>query len=515
MKKQFVAITLVFSCQVMQFATAEPETPMAESYSMQGSSRTGMSENAEIFGYLEDVVSFGHRRTGSDAGVGAAHYIADSFRAFGLDNVVIEQGKAIQWEARHWSLNVNGQDIRAFYMPRSFHPSVAKAGVFSTGPEGLGAEIVYIGDRTDFDDVNVKGKIVLADVELGLMDFSAEEGVGVAAHHIQDADGSLENSGHINPFAPNNYPLNFIEAMDRGAAGFVGILVNYIDSSYYHNEDVAYMVRSDAYLEIPGLWVTKAQGEIIKQLIADSSSPTSAVLRLEGELTEVTYNTVLGILPGKSDDIIMVQSHHDSAFLGAVEDASGASEVLALAKYYGAQGGKERERSLMFITMDTHFTEYESHEDFAEKYILNHQAGHIVANVTVEHIAQEMTVENGQGVLTGRVEPRMLIVSDDEALLDLTQKAVELHDYQRSMIFPGSVFAEEITDGIPTDADFVYRSGVPVISLLSAPLYLYDIQDTVDKVAVEELKPTALLLADLIDALDGMSLKRQSADTDE
>jgi hypothetical protein len=60
-------------------------------------------------------------------------------------------------------------------------------------------------------------------------------------------------------------------------------------------------------------------------------------------------------------------------------------------------------------------------------------------------------------------------------------------------------------EGIPTDVGPIQRIvGFPVISLISAPPYLYDVSDTLDKVAEEQLNPTANLVADLVDALDTM-----------
>lgn len=65
------------------------------------------------------------------------------------------------------------------------------------------------------------------------------------------------------------------------------------------------------------------------------------------------YRTVVGHPTGKNAETLMVRSHHDSGFMGAVEDASGVSEVLALAKYYGQTPAKSRDRNMMFVVMDT------------------------------------------------------------------------------------------------------------------------------------------------------------------
>ena len=128
---------------------------------------SGMPSNQEIFGFVQDIIDFGPRRTGSEANVRTADYIANKFRDFGLQDVAIETGDTWQWDARKWSLEAGGVGIPAFYMRHSFHPG--KAGPFSTGPDGLNAEFVYVGDHQDLDGIDVKGKIVVADVALGDM----------------------------------------------------------------------------------------------------------------------------------------------------------------------------------------------------------------------------------------------------------------------------------------------------------------------------------------------------------
>ncbi len=56
--------------------------------------------------------------------------------------------------------------------------------------------------------------------------------------------------------------------------------------------------------------------------------------------------------------------------------------------------------------------------------------------------------------------------------------------------------------GIPTDASGIVIAGIPVVSLIAGPMYMYDEQDTLDKVAVDELQPVAKAFAEVIDDLD-------------
>lgn len=451
-----------------------------------------MPSSRKIFDYVQDLTDFGPRRSGSEAAVSTTEYISEKFREFGLHDVTIQKGDTLQWNATKWGLTFDGVSIPAFYMRYSAHSG--NVSNFSTGKNGLESNFIYVGNSKDLKDFDVRGKIVVADVELSEVDF---DGLKSVSSFVHDPGQTLNSEGHVDPFTPNNYPYNIVSASKNGAVGFIGILSNYIDSNRYYNEDVAYMVDDNVYFDIPGLWVAQKDGDVLKRMIEDNPKALGKLV-LEGNAETVEYRTVVGHLPGKSSEILMVQSHHDSGFMGAVEDASGSAEVLALAEYYSQQPASSRERSMMFVTMDTHFTDYKAHEDLAENYILK-GGRDVVANVTVEHIANEMVVKDGKSVMTGQVDPRLFITSP--SLEELTRKKIIEHDYRRSMVVSTDLFSS-YDDGIPTDVGVIQNIvGMPVVSLISVPVYLYDISDTVDKVALEELKPTAVLLSDIIDRL--------------
>ena len=61
---------------------------------------------------------------------------------------------------------------------------------------------------------------------------------------------------------------------------------------------------------------------------------------------------------------------------------------------------------------------------------------------------------------------------------------------------------EFLVGGIPTDASFTLAAGVPTISLVSGPLYLYDNADTLKQVDVDQLEAVGRAFVDLIDAAD-------------
>ena len=242
----------------------------------------------------------------------------------------------------------------------------------------------------------------------------------------------------------------------------------------------------------------------LQSMVEGSTDPVIATMTLDGQNRFVDANSVVGVIPGNGDETILIQSHHDSAFNGAVEDGSGTAELLALATYYAQAPADQRTRRLLFQSMDTHFTDYESHQHLFDRFVNGPEDFKIVAQVGVEHIGLEAQLdETGQIVMTGLVEPRLLFVSP--SLLDLVISTVEAHDYRRTVTF-STEFSIENEFGLSTDVWVPNLDhGVPVISLISAPIYLYAMQDSLDRIAVEELQPTAALFVDIIDQINTMS----------
>lgn len=476
-----------------------------------GADADGMPGGEAIFQYAEDLVALGYRRSGTPSGLAASAYVACQLKAMGLE-VHYETAPTWLWQADAASLEVNGEPVDAFPIPHSF-VEPGQTSRFSTGREGLQAELVDVAQLDD--PAAVKGKVALFDLAFTLPNAVFLD----LAESVYDPGDSLAADSRAltarNPFVTNLVP-EVRRLMDAGAVAVIGVLADYFDSNRYHNE----LYRALDDMRIPGMWITAREGEALRRRIAADDGPATVRLRLEGSRRQVEGRSVVAVLPGRSRDTIQVQSHHDSVFDGAVEDASGVSLVLALAEYFAAVPPAEREKTLMFTTMDTHFSGYQSHQAFVSKYITGGETPYrIVANVTLEHVGRQVAHDGGDLRLTGQVEPRGILANVSPALTRVIGEAVERHGLERTMLLSadrvsalGRQFGDE---GIPTDASFVYVAGVPTVSLISGPVYLYDAADTLDKVAKEQLQPVARAFADIIAALDATPPGRIGTDSEE
>lgn len=455
----------------------------------------GMPSEARIFSWIEDMVGLGFRRTGTPAGYAASAYVRCQFEKLGLEDVHYEYATSWKWSVDKAALSLGGQPVDAFPSAFSFL-TPGEPAKFSTGREGLQAEVVDVGLGTSLEQQlrNVKGKVILFDLKFLL----PTAGLLPLMEFLWDPTLSLLDK-ELSVLAPNPYITTYSTvlkaAMDAGAVGFVGVLADYFDSNRYYNE---FYRRTE--VTIPGFWVTAKEGARLRQQIKQGNKQVA--MTFEGAREAVQARSVIGFLPGKSKETIMVQSHHDSVFHGAVEDGSGVAAVLAQAQYYASQPAESREKTMLFVTFDTHFTGYQAHMAFVDKYIVKQETPYkIVANITLEHIGKQ-AVKDADGKLQVRDQSEMRGIMNNFGLPIKAAmiQAIIKHDLRRTALLQANVLCA--VAGMPTDASFVCLEGVPTASLISGPLYLYDEADTLDKIDRAQLVPVTRAFIDIIDAVD-------------
>lgn len=453
-----------------------------------------------IYSWANDLTSFGPRITGTVAWMQAGKYVQKELKEFGIPQVWVLETPGVYLQNNYqWGVSIAGKTIPSFPVHSSFRPS-SGFGSFTTGVRGLTAQVLDVGDAFDasgnltFNPADVSGKIVLFNFHLPPVQFAT---LFYFSKFIYDPDQTIDPNGYLHQPYESNFAAVQEYVLSLGAVGFVGVLSDYFNSNNYFNED--YPSEDYASLTIPGLWVKASDGQAIRKMLKSTSRMT---INLNGSYNPVTARTVIGFLPGISSDTIMISSHYDSVWDGGVEDASGTSSVLALAQHYASLPVSKRPKSLMFVLNDTHWTGYQAHENFVENYIDNTWNGHqIIANVSIEHIAKEVVIQNdGSLAFTGKNEP-LAIFNDVGQNAELAiQQAISDNDLDRTFVLPTTTPFR-----VPTDAWVVAESGLPVITMISAPIYLYDKIDTIKMVDEDELGMVASTFIQIVDDISLMS----------
>lgn len=453
-----------------------------------------MPDSDSMMEKIKQMTKLPHRKTGTEEGKKSAEYVEKIFRETGLEEVQTEEIDSICLEWGEYSLRYGDVQIECF--PANGTNRKSETGEFRSYIDN--AETIYAGKGApeDFENIDVKGKIVVCDIFFKTLHpmelLSWVEGAEIYDPHHK-AEKPLKK---YDIYTPNNWPYNYMTAMKKGAAGFVGILHDFMDCHYYH-EDYIDIVDIDGYMELPAVWVSAKDGERLKGLIKGDAAIGS--LTVETIYEKKKARCVKGEIKGTSNEYILVHSHHDAVNKGAVQDASGMSVVFALAELFVGILDKPLEKGIMFAATDSHYTDYEGHVGFIKNREKENK--NIVLDLAIEHIAKEMDLDDKNNIiLHDEPETRMLYVDkNEEGLLELVKKAVERFDIEKTVILPvGRSGGEYTSDDVCSDAYDFNAAGIPVVSILSAPMYLFHNSDDVDKVHQPSLSKILKMYAYII-----------------
>jgi hypothetical protein len=283
----------------------------------------------------------------------------------------------------------------------------------------------------------------------------------------------------------------YYESWKRGASGFIGLLGEMpIDGCELY-------VPYDGFLKkTPAAWVGREHAEAVRSA-ATSGKPFHFTSTGEGRT--VDSHNVVGILPGRTDEYILLTCHHDAPFASAVEDASGLSVLLALAEAF-ARSTEPLERGLVFLASSGHFHGGIGCREFVGK----HRGGlleKIVAAIGVEHIGEEAQGDGSGGYAkTGQAETRALFVDKTPELLRVLEEEVQRVNLSRTLGVDAYLFGSEP----PCDSAPFFTAGIPSVCHISGPLYLFDPHDTIDMVRQEDLPKVAELFYRVIRRIDSI-----------
>ena len=447
-----------------------------------------------IFGWIETVFARGVRRPGYAADRWTENFCLERFRELGLENVRLEPVTLPYWEPLESALivraDVHESRIACFSLPHS--------ATTNDNGEGLDAPLVQWRDETPGA---VKDALALVDVplmrgpaDLPLMLAGAVSGEADSSWRRYDPGGTLAGGIQVLPFS-----RHIMAVMDAsiaaGARGFVGVLSDYPGDSHRY-----YVPYDGVARAIPGVWISGIDGARIRRLCDAGRVQATIVSRAIRH--EITSYNVVGEMPGADDDSVIVGSHHDGPWASAVEDASGVAMVLAQASYWSRVEPAERPHRLIFLLNAGHMAGGAGVRAFIERH--KAELARVVLEVHLEHAAIEMVERDGGLAASGHPEPRWWFTSRLAPVEASVREAIAAEHLERSMILPPDVFGPAPT----TDGGPFHLAGVPIVNFLTAPFYLFDAIDTLDKIHRPSLVPVTRAAIRIIESTRGMSAAR-------
>jgi hypothetical protein len=447
----------------------------------------------EILSWVKTICDMGYRRPGSEADHQVENYLVQTLSEFRVSDVKRDDMEVPLWEPENWEFSIEVDQKKEEI------PSYFLVYTEFTGSEGISGDLVSVqtGREIDFQKKDVNGKIAIIDFRNPPLTVAP---LSKIAHYIHDPNKTIQRDYyHPATFMFLNWD-SFYRAYENGAVGVIGILKDHPEGikEYFFPADY---IAGDPR-PIPGLYIGRDDGKVLKKLLRESKDKNiRGNLVQTGKKSQGTTSNILGFIPGKTEDIILISSHHDAPFNNAVQDASGTGIVMALAKYFAQFPPGTFDKTLLFLFTAGHFYDTLGGKEFVKKY-KNNLVPKIMTSIHIEHIAKEYLEKDGKLTYTGFPEIRAIFVSDRPPLISFVKNAVIKHDLQRLLILP----TDNPLGGVVTDGgDFHREANLPVISLASAPVYLYNPIDTMDKLALEEFEPVTKAFIDIVQSLDKIS----------
>jgi len=434
----------------------------------------------------------GYRRPGSEADHKVENFLVQLLKEFGVSDIKKDEFDIPLWEPKSWKFRIE------FDQKKEEIPSFFLVYTDFTDLEGVSGELVNVqtGRDIDFQKNDINGKIAVIDFRNPPLIIAPFLKVALYVH---DPGNTIPDKLHPATFRLVNWEA-FYRAYENGAIGVIGIPKDHpggIKEYFFPADNTASDPRP-----IPGLYIGREDGKRLKKLLRENKDKViKGTIVQTGKKSQGTTSNIIGFIPGKTEEIILISSHHDAPFDNAVQDASGSGIVLALAKYFAQYPPATFDKTLLFLFTAGHFYEEIGGKVFVKKY-QTELLPKIVTSIHIEHIAKEFLEKDGKIISTGYPEPRVIFVSNYSPLISAVKDAVIKHDLKRTMILPTDNPLGVATDGAP-----FHDANLPVISLASAPFYIYNPIDTIEKLAVEEFEPVTRAFIDIIQSLDKRSRK--------
>lgn len=261
----------------------------------------------------DDGIRFWGRMAGTKYDDMTEALVESKFRDFGLEEVHRQYfDLPPQVFPTSWDLKATGSGQTLDFdsvvpFPRS---------QLTPGPMDLEVVWVGLGTEADFVGRDVRGKLVVV--------------------YSWPMPGVVEHSASYNGALKR--------AADKGAAA---VLLNVAIPG---NFQTAVILRAGS---LPAVSMGSEDTARLRQLL--EQGPVRARLQITTETKPGLRDAnVWGVLPGVSDEDIIVMAHHDSYFGGALDNASGVAVMMGLAEYFSTVPKSQRRRTLKFVTTAGH-----------------------------------------------------------------------------------------------------------------------------------------------------------------
>lgn len=279
-----------------------------------------------LFGYVRELVGIADashdddqrywgRIAGTDGDAHAANWMLSRLKQLGITDVHNESlDLPPQWAPQSWSVSATAgaKTVKLETATPMLHTPGTPNGA------ALDLEAIYVGLGTaaDFAGRDVKGKAVF---------IQAEPLPGAARQSASEYGAPAR-------------------AQEKGAAAiFIVIAV-----------PGNFSTLAEGATTVPSFTLGFEDGAAVRELIEKGPTPRiklSSVIKMESGLQT---SLIWGVIPGMSDEKIIINAPRDGYYFGANDNASGVATALGLAEYYMKIPPEKRTRTIVIVGSPGH-----------------------------------------------------------------------------------------------------------------------------------------------------------------
>jgi hypothetical protein len=254
----------------------------------------------------------------------------------------------------------------------------------------------------------------------------------------------------------------------------------------------------------PTITITPDDANLIRDRL-DDNVEVQLHLRLDTEEREgLETADIWGVLPGASNEQILIMAHTDAFFEGAMDNASGIAMMLDIARHYGALAPAQRPRTLVFLTTSDHH-----HGSAGIRSVRdNYDWSKVALIVNSEHPSQTLLYDLDAGLMTANeVSARRWYVGGSDALRTLVRNSFRefgVATYHKSEVSPGGELSQiymkapsfHIIDHVIYHTTLDTAELVPAWGLEDATRAFLKIIDGANKMTKQDIAAASAGLAD-------------------
>jgi hypothetical protein len=426
---------------------------------------------------LDDI---GLRATGSAVHAKYADGLAERLQRIGVSHVRTEGVPLKRWQPSRWSLDV-----------------VGGAGA---GPVPVAAYVPYSG-QTPAGGVTAPLALAPAPGTIGLLSIPSEP-LPYAAFDALDWGAPAEPRS-----APGHAPADLYirswlsqglveDALQRfqgtGVAGLIMILDLPAEAA-----QGMYMPYHGVLYDMPALFVDRDVGARLQQVAAGGGGVR---LVLEANVQQVTTPNVYGVIPGSSEELVILESHHDGT--NGVEE-NGCEAILAMSQYLARLPRCSLPRTVLVLLSTGHFA---GNALGTETFIDVHRDDLIrrtAAALTVEHFGALAWLPgaNGKFELNGEYELGGCFAAPFDAVIDPARAALQQARVTEDRVMRPFGTDTRSPDGLvwPGDGEgFWTMAGLPSTNFITGPTYLLNAGISVERfIDIDALRRQAIAFTNL------------------